>query len=62
LKEKQDLTKKYPIENENEHVRKFAKDILGTVVRATLQDGRIIYGKLTCIDKRNNLVFQEAIE
>ena len=52
----------YPLENENEFCKKFASDVLGHPVKVSLTDGRIIWGSITCLDKRKNLVFSDALE
>lgn len=39
----------------------FRDKVMNHEVKVILKDKRVIYGRLTCIDKQRNLVIQECI-
>lgn len=40
----------------------FNDSVFGKIVKVTLEDNRILYGNLHCVDSRKNLVLMDAIE
>jgi small nuclear ribonucleoprotein (snRNP)-like protein len=40
----------------------FLENVINRIVKITLDDGRVVYGTLHCIDKQKNMVLVEAIQ
>ena len=49
------------VENVTENTKRLS-EIVSQTVRVVIEDGRVIIGKLYCVDKERNLVIEDAVE
>ena len=47
---------------EDPRITEFKKQFVDKVIKITLTDKRVLYGKLSCIDKQKNIVLADSIE